>query len=89
VSIKNNNSSSAILEITATVENGSINTRSGDFTLVSDNGDEYKITVTQQGSTPYSNVRIKDFEVGIDGGSLTTDLIANWGASWSVSGLPD
>jgi hypothetical protein len=59
VSVTNNGSKSATLVITTSVANNSINTRSGNITLVADNGDRYTVSVTQNASSPSSNVNPK------------------------------
>ena len=88
VLIKNNQSSSATLEITATVANETINTRSGNIIVTADNGDSYSINVTQSASSPSSSVIPQYFNVGYGATSESASLNANWGASWNTSGVP-
>jgi hypothetical protein len=88
-SITSNNTKSATLVITSSVTNGAITSRSGNITLTADNGDEYTISVTQEGAVPYSDVLPKSFAIKYEGDTVSANLNANWGASWSTSSVPD
>jgi hypothetical protein len=77
------------LVITTSVANNSINTRNGNIYLTADNGDQYTVSVTQNASSPSSNVNPKYWDVGYSGGTVTAALTANWGASWSVVDAPN
>lgn len=88
-SISNNRTQNATLNITTTVANNTIYTRSAPISLYGDNGDEYKITVTQLGAAANSTVFPLKFEgVNKDGETVTANLTANWGASWTTSNVP-
>jgi hypothetical protein len=78
VSISNNNSKNATLNIKTTAANGSTSTRTGKVNVNDDIGNEYVIQVIQGASEHYSNVTPQSIsDISHNGDTKTVTLTAN------------
>ena len=90
LSISNDKTENATLNITTTQVNPSgVSGRTGNITVNDDNGNEWKIQVTQEKAALSSSVSPQIVYFGKEGGSDTCTLNANFNAYWYIISKPD
>ena len=84
VSISDTDSYNETLTVTVTETNPTIGTRTAKVYVIDEDGIEHVITVTQEAGDKWADAKPLLFNVGSNGGTLTTNLTANYACNWEI-----